>query len=282
MTHDPGSQSLEPLPPPAARRQPLWTYFLTPVAVVIAGAIIATAIFITDDDSPSTASPPDTTSDAVSSVDGGSASPASLLAAFNTYAEQVGLDTATFEQCLGNVENANLINEHLQVGSELGINGTPTFYINNKKIVGSQPTAVFVEVIERELEGSPTSVDVYSDAIQQLAASTPPRFEIVDALPSTEGATFEGNPEARVVIAEFSDFQCPFCARWTQQSMGAVRDMLGDDVALAFMHYPLTQIHPNAGNASLAAICAGQQDKFWEMHDLLFARQDEWKDLPPR
>jgi protein-disulfide isomerase len=40
------------------------------------------------------------------------------------------------------------------------------------------------------------------------------------------------------------------------------------------------QIHPNAGNAGAAAICAGEQDKFWEMHDLLFARQGEWQDIP--
>jgi protein-disulfide isomerase len=50
---------------------------------------------------------------------------------------------------------------------------------------------------------------------------------------------------------------------------------------MAFLHFPITQIHPNAGNASVAAICAGEQGKFWEMHDLLFARQQEWQNLPP-
>jgi protein-disulfide isomerase len=81
------------------------------------------------------------------------------------------------------------------------------------------------------------------------------------------------------MIAEFSDFQCPFCKRWTESSLGAVRKRLGDDVAIAFLHFPITQIHPNAGNASVVAICAGQQGKFWEMHDLLFARQAEWSNL---
>ena len=50
-------------------------------------------------------------------------------------------------------------------------------------------------------------------------------------------------------------------------------------MAIAFLHFPITQIHPNAGNASVAAICAGEQGKFWQMHDLLFARQTEWADL---
>ncbi len=88
----------------------------------------------------------------------------------------------------------------------------------------------------------------------------------------------EGNPNAKVMIAEFSDF-CPFCKRWTEASISEVRSRLGDDVAIAFLHFPITQIHANAGNASLVAICAGEQDKFWEMHDLLFARQAEWADL---
>ena len=59
----------------------------------------------------------------------------------------------------------------------------------------------------------------------------------------------------------------------------AVRAKLGNDVALAFLHFPIVQIHPNAGNASLVAICAGKQGKFWPMHDLLFARQTEWAAL---
>ena len=49
---------------------------------------------------------------------------------------------------------------------------------------------------------------------------------------------------------------------------------------IAFLHFPLTRIHPNAAGAHFAAECAGAQGKFWEMHDLLFERQDEWAALP--
>ena len=51
-------------------------------------------------------------------------------------------------------------------------------------------------------------------------------------------------------------------------------------MSIAFLHFPITQIHPNAGNASVAAICAAEQGKFWPMHDLLFATQQNWEKLP--
>lgn len=273
-------QPSTPPPPGDARRQPLWTAFLTPAAVLVGALLVAGAIWFSGGDSePQVIVQSPGTGD--TGANGGvTTAPPTLLAAFGGYAEQLGLDAADFEQCLAAPERAEIINRHLQMGQQLGVTGTPTFFVNNKRIVGAQPPQVLLEVIERELQGSPTSVSEYSASIQQLAATNPPRFEIVNQVPNVEGATFEGNPGARVVVAEFSDFQCPFCQRWAQQSMGPLREVIGDDVALAFLHFPLTQIHPNAGFASFAAICAGEQEKFWEMHDLLFARQQEWQSLP--
>jgi protein-disulfide isomerase len=172
-----------------------------------------------------------------------------------------------------------VLNSSLQNGSSLGVSGTPTFFINNKKLVGAQPYALLQEIIEAELNGSPTTLDGYSPALRQLAANSPPNFAIIDGRPDITGAAIEGNPNAKVIVAEYSDFQCPFCKQWTDSSLRQIRAELGDDVALAFMHFPIVQIHPNAGNASLVAICAGKQGKFWEMHDLLFARQAEWSKL---
>ena len=63
------------------------------------------------------------------------------------------------------------------------------------------------------------------------------------------------------------------------ESLARIRQRLGADVSLAFVHFPILQIHPNAGNASAVAICAGEQGKFWPMHDLLFKRQQEWERL---
>lgn len=283
----PTSVSPEPVAtgPLYQKKQPLWSYFLTPAAVVVGAVIIAGAIWWTDDDGDaSTASPdgdPGAVAGGVSTVEptqpAGAA--ASLIDTFNGYARQVGLDQGAFGQCLGQQENVSLINAQLQRGASLGVTGTPTFFINNKKLVGAQPTAILMEIIEAELAGSPTTLDGYSAAVQQLAATSPPSFQIMDSRPDVSDAAIEGSPGAKVMIAEFSDFQCPFCKRWTENSIEDVRSRLGEDVAIAFLHFPISQIHANAGNASVVAICAGEQGKFWEMHDLLFARQTEWSNL---
>lgn len=271
-----------PLPSPRRRRskRPIWTYFLTPAAVLVAGALIAGAVLLTDDD-PSPAATP-AGGDVASTVTTTPQSPAdraTLYTVMTGYARDLGLDVDAFQRCItSNEAHVRTINAHMQRGQALGVTGTPTFFVNNKMIIGAQPLAVFEEVIERELAGSPMSVDGYSDSIRTLAAQG--RFAIVAAGPDTAGAHFKGSPAAKVVVAEFSDFQCPFCQRWAAQTMPRLEPRFGDDVALAFLHFPITQIHENAGNASLAAICAADQGRFWEMHDLLFAKQAEWGRLP--
>ena len=272
-------QAPAPAPKPV-RKQPVWTYFLTPLSVIVGACIIALAVYDTrgNDTQPPAAAAVET--DAVSRAPtGAAATPKDLLTAFTGYAQQLGLDTAKFNQCLQQPASVATINAQLQRGNALGITGTPTFFINNKMIVGTQPVAVFDEVIAAELKGSPTSIDGYSAAIKQLAATSPPGFAIVATKPDVSDAQFEGATNARVVIAEFSDFQCPFCKRWVDQTIEHIRGEVGKDVSLAFLHFPITQIHPNAGNAALVSVCAAQQGKFWEMHDLLFQRQDEWANL---
>ena len=202
-----------------------------------------------------------------------------LLDTMKKYARQTGLDEDQFTQCISSPDNVADLNASLKNGSALGVSGTPTFFINNKKLVGAQPIALMQEIVDAELKGSPTTLDGYSPALQALAANSPPGFAILDSKPDVTGAAIEGSPSAKVIIAEYSDFQCPFCKQWTDSSLRQLRTELGDDVALAFLHFPIVQIHPNAGNAALVAICAGKQGKFWEMHDLLFSRQSEWASL---
>ena len=263
-------------------RSPIWTQFLTPLAVVIGAVIVAGAIWYTDDEPLAPAAVVSPELDAVSAAPTtGAVSPTTVLDALLGYAQQVDIDTSQFRTCLASDSAATIVNDHLARGADYGVTGTPTFFINNKMLVGAQPTEIFVEIIEAELNGSPTSLDEYSPSVQALAQSSPPRFEILDGPPpSLEGSNIEGEDDATVVVAEFSDFQCPFCQRWTLESLPTLRAELGDKVKLAFLHYPITAIHPNAGYASVAAICAGEQGAFWEMHDLLFARQGEWAALP--
>ncbi|MBV8833574.1 MAG: DsbA family protein [Acidobacteriaceae bacterium] len=82
----------------------------------------------------------------------------------------------------------------------------------------------------------------------------------------------QGRPEARYTLVEYGDYECPGCG----QLFLTMRDLLaqfGDDLRVAFRHYPLSGIHRNAQRAAEAAEAAGAQDRFWEMHDLLFQNQ---------
>lgn len=79
-----------------------------------------------------------------------------------------------------------------------------------------------------------------------------------------------GRPDAPVMIVEFSEFQCPFC----QKVQPTIKNLLAKypgQVSLSFRDFPLRQIHPQAQGAAEAARCAGEQGKFWEFHDRLFA-----------
>jgi protein-disulfide isomerase len=87
-----------------------------------------------------------------------------------------------------------------------------------------------------------------------------------------------GSPEAPITIIEFSDFQCPFCARFHVQTLPLILEEYIDQgkVKLVFRDFPIQSIHPNALPASVAAECANEQGKFKEMHDMLFEKQNEW------
>lgn len=92
-----------------------------------------------------------------------------------------------------------------------------------------------------------------------------------------EGAPVRGSPMAQVTIVEFSDFQCPYCGR-AAPILQQVLDEFEGRVRLVFKHYPLSSAHPRAMPAARAAIAAGNQGKFWEMHDLLFEHQRQLED----
>lgn len=81
-----------------------------------------------------------------------------------------------------------------------------------------------------------------------------------------------GGKDAKVVIVEFADFECPYCAR-AHETVQAVMRNYGDKVRLVFRHYPLS-FHPKAPKAAEATACADEQGKFWAMHDSLFETQE--------
>jgi protein-disulfide isomerase len=82
-----------------------------------------------------------------------------------------------------------------------------------------------------------------------------------------------GPPTATVTLLEYGDYECPFC----RAAQGAVEQLLqvaGDEMRYAYRHFPLTQIHPHAQQAAEASEAAAEQGAFWEMHRLLFDRQE--------
>lgn len=84
-----------------------------------------------------------------------------------------------------------------------------------------------------------------------------------------------GNPNAKVVIIEFSDFQCPYCKKFATETLPKIIENYGDKILFVYRDFPL-EFHELAFNASVAANCAREQGKFWEYHDILFERQAEW------
>lgn len=85
----------------------------------------------------------------------------------------------------------------------------------------------------------------------------------------------KGNPDASVVLVEYSDFQCPSCAN-AHPLVTALTKQYEDDLRFEYKHFPIERIHPYALQAAMAAEAAGQQGAFFEFHDLLFENQTDW------
>lgn len=88
----------------------------------------------------------------------------------------------------------------------------------------------------------------------------------------------EGDPQSSVVLIEYGDFQCPGCGALFP-ALEQVKQEFGDQFAFVYRHFPLTNIHPNAMAAHRAAEAAGKQGQFFAMHDMLFARQQQWTNV---
>ncbi|MGI9628251.1 MAG: thioredoxin domain-containing protein [Longimicrobiales bacterium] len=97
----------------------------------------------------------------------------------------------------------------------------------------------------------------------------PPRIDV-----ASEGFPSKGPEGAPVTIVEFADFQCPYCLQFIE-TLKQIEYAYGDMVRVVYRHYPIENIHPEARRAAEASACAADQGKFWEMHDALFANQEE-------
>lgn len=82
-----------------------------------------------------------------------------------------------------------------------------------------------------------------------------------------------GPENAPVTLVEYGDYECPYCGA-AYPIVKRIQKTMGNDFCFVFRNFPLTEIHPHALHAAYAAEAAGLQDKFWEMHDMLYEHQD--------
>ena len=102
-----------------------------------------------------------------------------------------------------------------------------------------------------------------------------------DLLERADAGRIQGSQAAPVWLVEISDFQCPYCKQFHDQTYPLIKREFIDagHVRMAYVNLPLSSIHRHAAPAAEAAMCAAAQNKFWPVHDSLFASQDRWNKL---
>jgi len=201
------------------------------------------------------------------------------------YAGEVGLNAGKFKKDWDDPKIKSEVDQDSKAGTAAGANGTPTFFINGRELVGAQPQDAFEKIIDDEIKqaddlikkGTPLK-DVYKKRIETAAAAPAPAPS-GGAPAAPEGkqniklgdAPVKGPSGAKVTVVAFSDFQCPFCSR-AVPVMKQIEDEYKGKVKIAFKQLPLP-FHDKAHLAAEAALAANEQGKFWPYHDKLFANQ---------
>ena len=217
--------------------------------------------------------------------------------ALEAAAKAAGLDMTAFGKALDEKRHEARIRRDQALVNGLGANGTPTFFVNGRKIPGAVPYETFKAVIDEELARAEALVksgvparEVYARIMEGAAAAPvmlpvpagqqaapaaappapPPQVQKIDLRPDDPQ---KGPRVAPVTVVVFSDFQCPFCSR-VEPSLAQLQKAYPNDVRVVWKNLPLA-MHPQAMPAALAAEAAREQGKFWEMHELLFQNQGQ-------
>ncbi len=204
------------------------------------------------------------------------------VAVFKAYAAELGLDQAAFDACLDGGGQTAAVQAEMEEAFALGVNGTPTFFIDGYPFSGAHPIQNFDQIITL------AENDQLRDAIAEALARAQAQQEQEQQRPTMApadvpvgDAPFKGDPGAPITIVEYSDYQCPFCSRHFQETLPQLLQgyIETGQVRYVFKDFPLTSIHPQAPKAHEAARCAreiGGDDLYWRMHDRLFEGQEEW------
>jgi len=133
-------------------------------------------------------------------------------------------------------------------------------------------------VTQSELNAAISKLESKIGSVQQAPSPSQPPQPVKISL---DDDPIRGDPNAPITIVEFSDFQCPFCARFHVQTLPSLLEEYIDTgkVNLVYRDFPIQSIHPNALPAAVAAECANEQGNYWEYHDTLFEKQSGWSRL---
>ncbi|HEX9620162.1 MAG TPA: thioredoxin domain-containing protein [Polyangiaceae bacterium] len=194
-------------------------------------------------------------------------------------AEKVGVPWATVQANLDADKFGDKLEQSMDLAVDLQARGTPHFFVNGIRLAGAQPVEKFKEIIDAQLakakallaKGTPRA-QVYAELMKEGKEPPPPEKKDVPAPDDT--SPFKGPKTAKVVIQEFSEFECPFCKR-VSPTVDQVMQEYGGKVKLVWRHLPLP-FHKHATLAAEAAQEVFEQkgnDAFWKYHDLLFEAQ---------
>ncbi len=204
------------------------------------------------------------------------------------YAQEVGLNVARWKKDMDDPKIKAAVAEDQKLASQVGADGTPTFFINGRMLSGAQPFDAFKAIVEDEIKKADALLkqgvkpaDLYEKLSEENAKGAPapaaPSAAQAPAAPAAKvdiqlgDAPVKGPAKAPVTILAFSDFQCPFCSR-VVPTLKQIEDTYKGKVRIAFKNQPLP-FHNNAQGAAEAALAAHEQGKFWQMHDKLFENQ---------
>jgi protein-disulfide isomerase len=190
------------------------------------------------------------------------------------------LDVAAVKSAIEKKKHKAEIEKDQTLADDVNASGTPHFFINGRRLVGSQPFEKFKEAIDLELDRAKALVAagtaptaVYDKLQVDAKGPTPPEKKTVAANPK---APSRGSASAKVVVQIFSDFQCPFCKR-ALPALQEVEKAYGAKVRFVFRHMPLA-FHKQAKLAAEAAEEVRAQKgaaAFWKMHDTMFEHQGD-------